>query len=350
MDSITQAALGAAVGEVVLGRRVGRRAGAWGAFFGTLPDLDVLAGPFVSDMHALLAHRGPTHALIFSIATAPVLGMLLNRLHFRHQLGARPWSWLAFWVLFTHPLLDAFTGYGTQLLWPFSSYPVAFSTISIVDPLYTLALFAGLGAAILLRRNPRLRFRAGVLGLSLSTLYLVSTVAGKVYVGKVFNRSLAQAGIEAQATFTTPTLFNSILWACLADDGDRVWVGLYSYFDDEASIALSPIDKGPVRLTDLGDNKTAGVLRWFTRGFYRTRIVDGRIEVDDLHVGTADLWLDGGQAEPIFRFIVETDPTTGDPSGFVTSQPGTNDRTAGDVLARLRHRITGNAGAINIGS
>ena len=42
MDSITQAALGAAVGEGVLGRRIGNRAPIWGAVLGTLPDLDVV--------------------------------------------------------------------------------------------------------------------------------------------------------------------------------------------------------------------------------------------------------------------------------------------------------------------
>lgn len=42
MDSLTQIALDAAVGETVLGQRVGRKAALWGAILGTLPDLDVL--------------------------------------------------------------------------------------------------------------------------------------------------------------------------------------------------------------------------------------------------------------------------------------------------------------------
>ena len=41
MDSVTQIALGAAVGEAVLGRKIGNRAMLWGAIAGTLPDLDV---------------------------------------------------------------------------------------------------------------------------------------------------------------------------------------------------------------------------------------------------------------------------------------------------------------------
>ena len=37
MDSLSQIVLGAAVGEVVLGRRIGNRAMIWGAVAGTIP-------------------------------------------------------------------------------------------------------------------------------------------------------------------------------------------------------------------------------------------------------------------------------------------------------------------------
>ena len=40
MDSLSQIVLGAAVGEVVLGKRLGNRAMVWGAVAGTLPDMD----------------------------------------------------------------------------------------------------------------------------------------------------------------------------------------------------------------------------------------------------------------------------------------------------------------------
>ncbi len=42
MDSITQAVLGATVGEAVLGKKTGAKAAGLGAIIGTIPDLDVL--------------------------------------------------------------------------------------------------------------------------------------------------------------------------------------------------------------------------------------------------------------------------------------------------------------------
>ena len=43
-------------------------------------------------------------------------------------------------ALLTHPLLDAHTAYGTQLLWPLEPPPVMWATLFIIDPLFTLPL------------------------------------------------------------------------------------------------------------------------------------------------------------------------------------------------------------------
>ena len=56
MDSLTQIALGAAVGEAVLGKKVGNKAVLWGAVAGTIPDLDVIPGSFM-DTVARLEHN-----------------------------------------------------------------------------------------------------------------------------------------------------------------------------------------------------------------------------------------------------------------------------------------------------
>ena len=64
MDSLTQIVLGAAVGEAVLGKKVGNKAMLYGAVAGTIPDLDVLASYFTDTVTALALHRGFTHSLL----------------------------------------------------------------------------------------------------------------------------------------------------------------------------------------------------------------------------------------------------------------------------------------------
>jgi len=74
MDSLTQITLGAAVGEIVLGRKIGNRAMIWGAVAGTIPDLDVISSLFTDTMNYLPCHRGFTHSILFSVLFGPFFG------------------------------------------------------------------------------------------------------------------------------------------------------------------------------------------------------------------------------------------------------------------------------------
>ena len=107
----------------------------WGAIAGTIPDLDVI-GRFLTDtITATEMHRGFSHSIVFSVLMAPLLGWLVHQIKKRKEVGWKGWSILFFWGLFTHPLLDAFTTWGTQLFWPFN-WRVAFNSIFVADPLY----------------------------------------------------------------------------------------------------------------------------------------------------------------------------------------------------------------------
>ena len=81
MDSLTQIVLGAAVGEVVLGKKIGNRAMIWGAIGGTIPDLDVLANLFMNDLDAMSVHRGITHSIFFSVVAPVFFAWLLAHLY-----------------------------------------------------------------------------------------------------------------------------------------------------------------------------------------------------------------------------------------------------------------------------
>ena len=61
-----------------------------------------------------------------------------GKYHTDVAVSFREWYWFYFWMICTHFTLDAFTSYGTQVFQPFSIYRVAFNTISVADPLYTV--------------------------------------------------------------------------------------------------------------------------------------------------------------------------------------------------------------------
>ncbi|MYA24624.1 MAG: metal-dependent hydrolase, partial [Gemmatimonadetes bacterium] len=240
MDSVTQIALGAAVGEKVLGKKVGNKAPLWGAALGILPDLDVLGAAFLSETDLLGFHRWVSHSLLFAVGGGLGLGWALSKLH--RDASWREWFTLAFWAILTHALLDCFTGYGTQLFSPFSNYPVAFSAIFIIDPLYTLPLAIGLIAALCQRRL-HWRRRLNTLGLGLSTAYLIVTAAICLHVHSTFAQALDDQGIPYERLHVVPTPFNAVLWSGLAGADDHLWAGLYSLLDDDSAILFRRIER-----------------------------------------------------------------------------------------------------------
>ena len=71
MDSLSQIALGSAVGIAVMGRRTALwKAALWGGIVGTLPDLDAFIdhGDPISNM---TLHRAERHAVFWQTLAAP---------------------------------------------------------------------------------------------------------------------------------------------------------------------------------------------------------------------------------------------------------------------------------------
>ncbi|WP_022835163.1 metal-dependent hydrolase [Salisaeta longa] len=289
MDSVTQLTLGAAVGEAVLGRKAGTKAPLWGAFFGTLPDLDVLANPFLTEVQALGFHRSITHSLLFMVLVAPLAGAALQRLH--DDASWKSWAALVFAALSTHVLLDCFTAYGTQVFYPFSRYPVIFGTIFVIDPVYTLLLGGGLVMAMVRRSTAPARRWWNAAGLALSTGYLLLTIVHKAHVESVFARALSAQGKPSTQVFTRPTPFNNLLWMGLVEGRTGYWVGYYSLWDAGPPTRFRFVPKRHHLLKQEWDAPAVQRLRWFSRGYFAVSQRDGRTLVHDLRFGRNDVGL-----------------------------------------------------------
>ncbi len=153
MDSLSQAALGAAVCVAAMGPRTPVwKAAAWGAVCGTLPDLDAL----IDHGNAVLnvtSHRAESHALFWlTLAAVPIAWPIARIARERERLAR--WCLAVWLVLITHRLLDAMTIFGTRLALPFDDHPYGVGSVFVIDPLYTLPLAAGVVMAIA-RRDAR---------------------------------------------------------------------------------------------------------------------------------------------------------------------------------------------------
>ncbi len=285
MDSLTQAALGAAVAEAGLGRTgIGNKAILWGVALGTLPDLDVLLYPWLDSVDRLYWHRGLSHSLLFMLAAAPILGLLIRRIH-RPSVGLLRATLTVFAILLTHVLIDVFTVYGTSVLAPFSDLRLGWNNLFIIDPLYTLPLLLGLVVAWFSRPGSNWRARANRLGLGLSSLYVVWSFAAKSQADRHFAAALAEQKIPFSQWMSSPTPFNTVLWRCLAANEDSLWIGYYSLNDPPGHIQFDRLPRNRHLLQGLEESRSVRALRWFTGDFYGVSERDGQVVFSDWRFG-----------------------------------------------------------------
>lgn len=284
MDSVSQIALGSALTIATLGRRTAVwKAAFWGLVAGTLPDLDVVIdhGNALANM---VNHRGNSHSLLYLFLLAPLLGWGIARLHGEGAHWRRWWLAMAL-VLVTHPILDWFTIYGTQLLRPFSTQAYGLGSVFVIDPLYTLPLLIGVGIALC--RKSFAGLRANQIGLLLSCLYLAWSALAQQYVGSIAQASLASQGIAAPQLLVTPTPLNTLLWRGVAMDDTHYWEGYYSVFDQDREMTWTRHERGTaLQAQYAAQAPEVQQLARFAHGYVKLEQEGENLYLSDLRMGS----------------------------------------------------------------
>lgn len=291
MDSLTQLVLGGAVGHATLGSKLGRRALAWGALCGSLPDLDVLV-PLGDAVRDFSYHRAYSHSLFFMALVTPLIVWLILKIHPNTRDYRYRWAALVFLAFSTHSLLDAFTVYGTQLLLPFSNWPVAWSTLFIIDPLYTLPLLI---ACVITLIQPNWH-RASVMALLISSAYLGWSGIAKLQADDFARTTIAEAKLEKAKFVSIATPFNTLLWRVLIVDQNHYYNVYYSVFDTLEPAKLEPMSRQLDRSTSIDESWYQHRLRWFTKDFYRLEAIENQLVFTDLRMGFPP--------DYVFRFVL----------------------------------------------
>jgi inner membrane protein len=329
MDSLSQLALGAAIGIAVMGRRTAVwKAALWGGVAGTLPDLDALVD-FGDAVRNMTYHRALSHGLIPLTLFAPIMAWLVSRLHGEAVLFKR-W-WLALWLaLFTHPLLDWFTIYGTQLLNPVSEHPFGLGSMFIIDPLYTVPLLIGIGVALARRAHAGLGWNRAAL--IISCVYLAWSALAQQLVENIARDQLAKQGVTNARLFATPAPLNTIAWRIVVMRDDGYEEGFYSFLDSDRVIQFDKFPSQPALINELKDNWAVQRMAWFTKGFYSLREKDGQLILTDLRMGQ----------EPGYVFQFALAQRDGNAWKAITPQAIGNRGDAAKALPWLWARIKGN--------
>ncbi|MDC1004865.1 metal-dependent hydrolase [Opitutales bacterium] len=280
MDSLTQLTFGAACGEAILGKKVGRKALVWGAILGTLPDLDVFI-PLGSPVDDFVYHRGFSHSLFLLTALSPVFAWLITKVHRDTKPLFNKWMLLTFVVLNGSVLLDLFTIYGTQIFWPLDTTPLAVPTLFIIDPLFTLPILIGVSAALFLK-NHRLNF----IGLSLSLAYLIWALGVSVFVNGKMEEKLNEQGVPYSQFISSPAPFTTLLWRTVGIHNDQYFETYYSLFDGDAPLSVNFYPRNLSLMKGIGEHSPLVKLKSFTKGYFAMSENNGSIAMTDLRMGS----------------------------------------------------------------
>ena len=283
MDSITQIALGAGIAALAAPKSHVRKALLIGAALGTLPDLDVLVR-YADPVANMTKHRSFSHSLLILTPFSILLWATLRR--YWEPVAKAPGPWLAaiMLALITHPLLDAHTVYGTQLFWPFRPEPAMWSTIFIIDPLYTLPLAA---AALFAAIRPSSRQVSSVLiaGMLLSHSYLGWTWIAKAKIDAVTERTLSDQGLSGTPFVSGPAPLNSLLWRVVVRTEQGYLEGFYSLASDDGPIQFRAYASNEEAIKQARALPAVQRLIWFSSGFIKAEVIDRELIISDLRMG-----------------------------------------------------------------
>jgi inner membrane protein len=221
MDLVSHALIGAASASLAAHRSELRIAVLAGAAASLLPDADALIRSDADPLLYIEYHRHFTHSFVFipvgALLVTALLWVALRKI--RESLSfARLYTFCLLGIAL-HGVLDASTSYGTQLLWPVAKERIAWSVISVFDPLFTL-LIAIPAVWAWRRAEPRIAGAA----LVMCGAYLMLGYWQHQRAIVLMRHHVAEQGLQADRVLVKPTLGNLVLWRGIAANRDFVYV------------------------------------------------------------------------------------------------------------------------------
>ncbi len=365
MDSITHIVLGATIGDVLAGRRLGKKAMLLGAVAQSLPDIDFIASSWLDTSHDVAAHRGITHSFLFVAIAASLLAFAASRWYRGKRnysgsggtarsgealfsggsmrSGGTAYSGISFgdwWIffglqLFVHIFLDAFNAYGTGWFEPFSHYRVSFNVLFVADPFYSVWPGISFLALLILKTNDPRRRSWAAFGLIFSSLYLCYCLTNKIRIDDRVEKELGRQQISSRRYFTTPTPLNSWLWYIVAEDSGGYHTGYLSVFDRQRPIDFQFFPREDSLLRPFRGQEDVRELLRFSQGYYTVEKWDDTLLVfNDLRFGQMKGWEDG-HAHFVFHYFLQR---PGDNAVIVQRGrfAGWNVKTFRDFVKRIR--------------
>ena len=271
MDPLSQGVVGSVAAQNATKARHLAIATLFGLVGGMAPDLDVFIRSDTDPIFFLEYHRQFTHSLIFIPIGGLLCALVLHFLFGRFRgLTFKQSALYTTAGYATHALLDACTSYGTQLLWPFSHMRIAWSNMSIIDPIFTLPILVLVVLAVV-RKKPNYA-RAALIWI---VLYLGFGIVQRERAEQA-GWALAESRQHRPETLEVkPSFGNTLVWKAIYElDGryyvDGIRVGMNTSIYPGQSIPKLDVKRDFPWLGEPDQNQQAKDIerfRWFSQGY-----------------------------------------------------------------------------------
>jgi inner membrane protein len=266
MDSLSHIVIGAAIGETLLGKKIGR----WGMLVGAIaksaPDFDLFYTGLSDPRAYMCEHRAHTHSLIIEALYALPLAWLLVKV-FKDKVSYGRMLVFMLACLWGHSLLDWCTNFGTQLLLPFTNENYSLNTLAIVDLLFTLPMLTMIVIAVFHKKNAPRRNKLALASLIYCFVYLGFTFFNKVRAEQIVQESIVKNNIPLTAHMTNPTMLNNVLWYAVGSNDSTVFIGEFSLLHPDNPITWHSYSRNVHLMEQCKSKKDIETLQWFSEPY-----------------------------------------------------------------------------------
>jgi Predicted membrane-bound metal-dependent hydrolases len=297
MDTVTHLVIGAAMGEAIGGKQLGKKVALVGAVVAVLPDLDVAVQPFLTSASAMMFHRGITHSLLFWLVVSPLLGLFAWKL-FKDN-NKLLWIKVCMAAWFSHIFIDSFNSYGTALFLPFSNYRVSLGVLGVVDLIITLPLLVFTIGLIFFKMRNRWSIARWLLAYTL--VYMVIGMLFQQEVKAKAQHEFVQAGITVRSIHVRALPLSILAWQVVGET-DSNFVLAHRGIAEQGEWHFTNFSKRWELLQQYVSNKQVMRAVRFTQGQYVVKVDGDTLWIFDLRI--APMMLDGINTKFVVSFPV----------------------------------------------
>ena len=269
MDPFTQGIVGTTVAQSGAKKNTLIIASVIGLLAGLAADLDIFIRSSVDPLLFLQYHRHFTHSIFFIPFGALICTVVFYYLFCKRlNLSFKETYFFSFLGYATHGIIDSFTTYGTLLFWPFTDQRIAWNTISVIDPLFTIPIFIFVILSIQ-RKNKKFSFYAII------WMFFYQTIA---YTQKLRAEDLiydyAQTlNHKVELIEAKPSFGNIIVWKVIYSSSEKYYVNAirlsldHKIYPGESLEKLDVSKSFPWLDAKSQQAKDVEKFRWFSNGY-----------------------------------------------------------------------------------